>query len=83
MTDPTPERIAVMKRTLLSSESSRRNKLALLASYLLEAPRLLWLWRGQPYRSRLAVSFNEGASFQDCKSFDEDVLPLMKDMKDG
>lgn len=83
MLTPSQARIDAMRRTLLSSDNSRRNKRALIASYLLEAPRLLWLWRGQPYRSRLAVSFNEGASFQDCKSFDEDVLPLMKDMKDG
>ena len=75
--------MADMRRVLLGPETSRRNKMALISGYLLEHTRLLWVWRGQPYRSRLCVSFNKGASFEECKSFDEDVLPLMKAGNDG
>lgn len=66
------------RAALLGKETSRRNKMALLAQYKLEGERVEWQWAGVPYRSRLQVSI-DGYPYLTCSSFDEDVLPLMED----
>ncbi len=73
------ETVNKLRRTaLLSSQTSRRNKIALLAQYAAEGEPVTWAWKGEPYESRLMVSI-DAAPMQECKSYDEDVKPLLKD----
>lgn len=64
------------RRALLGQETARRNKLALLATYLSEGLPVEWQWKGEPYESRLQVRF-EGGEWQTCKSYDEDIRPFL------
>lgn len=70
----TKDRVAA----LLGKQTARRNKLALIAAYWADGEQVEWMWAGEPYNSRLLVSI-EGGSFQACKSYDEDIRPLLKD----
>lgn len=65
------------RRALLSTETSRRNKMALLARYRSEGDPIEHQWRGDPYNSRLLVSF-EGGPWLPCMSYDEDTRPQLK-----
>ena len=79
MSSDIPSRKSVsreQRRALLSQETSRRNKLALLATYLSEGLPVEWAWKGEPYESRLQVRF-EGGEWQTCKSYDEDIRPFL------
>lgn len=66
------------RKALLGSETSRRNKLALYASYVAESERVEYKWVGQPYESRLAFRFEGQGDFLVAKSWDEDILSKMK-----
>lgn len=66
------------RAALLGKGTSRRNKMALLAQYEADGEPVTWAWKGEPYESRLMVSI-DGGPMQECKSYDEDVKPLLKD----
>ena len=66
------------QRALVGSGTSRRNKMALLAQYVSEGEPVMWRWQGEPYESRLQVSIC-GGPFVSCKSYDEDIKPLLLD----
>lgn len=52
--------------------------MALLAQSRLNHEPVAWQWEGAPYRSRLLVSFGNGA-FLRCNSYDEDIHARLKD----
>jgi hypothetical protein len=62
---------------LLGSGTSRRNKMALLAQYVADGENVVFKWKGEAYESRLLISF--GGDFVECKSYDEDIKPFLKD----
>ena len=61
------------KRYLLSSETSRRNKMHLLADSIARGDIVEWKWAGVSYNSRLMIRI-DGGEWLVCKSFDEDIL---------
>jgi len=65
------------RKALLGKETSRRNKMALLAQYYADGEQIKHQWSGKPYESRLMVSF-DGGDFYYCKSYDEDVRPFLE-----
>lgn len=67
-----------MWRALIGPQTSRRNKIALLAQCVLDGERVEWQWEGVPYNSRLWVSV-DGIPYLRCQSFDEDVHSKLKD----
>ncbi len=71
----TKERMAA----ILGKDTSRRNKLALIADSLGCGDQVLYEWSGTPFNSRLLVAFvGSSQQWMECKSFDEDVLPKYK-----
>lgn len=71
-----------MRRALLGKETSRRNKMALLAQCVLDGERVTHRWVSDPYNSRLQLCFNPGEFLErwlTCQSFDEDVHEKMAD----
>lgn len=50
--------------------------MALLADSVARGHAVEWEWEGKPYKSRLLVCFHNFL-LEQCKSFDEDILPLM------
>lgn len=73
----TPDQI----KSLTGKQTSRRNKMALLAQYVSEGLSITWKWQGAPYESRLLISVESGC-FVECKSYDEDVRPKLKSGKE-
>jgi hypothetical protein len=72
MTIPTTHR-----RALMSSDTSRQNKLWLVTAWH-ERWFMEWRWQGEPMRSRMAFRFEPSAAFAEAQSFDEDVVPTLK-----
>lgn len=69
----------VRRRALLSSQTSRQNKLWLATAWHhFDQVFLEWKWRGDYMRSRLCFRFAPGEEFVDAKSYDEDVVPTLK-----
>jgi hypothetical protein len=66
------------RAALAGATTSRRNKMALLAQYIADGEQVEWEWQGEPYNSRLMVRFDDGPWLA-CKSYDEDIRPLLKD----
>jgi hypothetical protein len=72
-------KLTVFQRSrLLSSQTSRQNKLWIAATLKAQGKALYWRWAGEPRRSRLQFLFDANGSWYTAKSFDEDVLPLYK-----
>ena len=65
------------RRALLGPHTSRRNKLALIASYRAEGEDVTWGWMGAPFESRLMV-WIDGEVGKLCLSYDEDIRPKLK-----
>lgn len=68
---------------LLNHETSRPNKLALFAEYQSRGFYLERRWAGEPLRSRLCFRFSPADRFFEAKSYEEDVVPLLKDRMRG
>jgi len=68
---------------LLSSQTSRANKLALLAEHRSLGRFVDWRWQGAPMRSRLEFRFSPRDRFFEAKSYEEDIAPLLKDRMGG
>lgn len=68
---------ADFRRALMSSDTSRQNKMWLAASW---SQRFFveWRWQGAPMRSRMAFRFEPGSEFAEAKSFDEDIVPTFE-----
>lgn len=64
-------------RVLLGPETSRPNKLALVAEHRRRGFVVRYAWRGLPLRSRLAFSFGPGEPLLDAESYEDDVAPLL------
>jgi len=68
-----------LRKTLLSSDSSRQNKIWLArgwkesSGYFVE-----YRWAGEYMQSRLEFQFEHGGEFVKAKSYDEDVFPKLK-----
>lgn len=67
------------RMALLGPSTSRRNKVALIAQYEADGEAFSWMWKGEPYESRLLVQFGDGGPWRECQSYDEDVRPKLKD----
>jgi hypothetical protein len=67
-----------LRAALLSSETSRRNKMWLACNFKSSGGYLYWHWKGEPYRSRLIFNFFPGDIDRVALSYDEDVLPKLK-----
>jgi hypothetical protein len=67
------------RHALLSSENSRRNKMALLAGYLSNSIYVKHQWAGVQYNSRMKFQFAVDGEWLQAKSYDEDIKPLLKD----
>lgn len=66
------------RKALMGSQTSRANKLALIAAYRAEGEDVTWGWEGEPMNSRLMVAI-DGDILRRCKSYDEDVKPTLVD----
>lgn len=68
------------RQALLGPQTSRRNKMALIAAYEAEGEEFSWMWKDEdrPYECRLLVAFGDG-SLRECQSYDEDIKPKLKD----
>ncbi len=67
------------RRALLSSETSRQNKLWLATAWQqCDGIFIEWRWRGEYMNSRLCFRFGPDEAFVDAKSYDEDVVPTLK-----
>ena len=64
------------QRVLLGRETSRANKLALVAEYRRVGYRIQWKWCGEPRRSRLSFCFL--VFWTESKSYEDDVAPLLQ-----
>lgn len=75
-----------LRFALLSDTTSRRNKMALLAQCQLDNIDVEYCWKGTAYETRLLVLFDQTfcdtVQWQQCKSYDEDVRPLLKSGKE-
>lgn len=69
------------KLAILGKETSRRNKLHLIADANAHGHHVWTSWAGTPFNSRLRVAFDNGP-WMECKSFDEDVLCQYKSGKE-
>lgn len=67
-----------MIRALLGSQTSRRNKMALLAQCVADHEDVQWCWKGSEYESRLLVLLPGADQWRQCRSYDEDVRPLLE-----
>lgn len=67
------------KRALLSKDTSRQNKLWLVAGWThFHGWFIEYKWKGVLGNSRLLFRFSENENFTEAESFDEDVLPTFK-----
>lgn len=66
------------RKAILLSETSRRNKIALITQYQADGEYVTWCWHGHPYESRLLVIIDDGPVLT-CKSYDEDIRPTLRD----
>jgi hypothetical protein len=66
------------QRSLMSDGTSRHNKLWLLTGWKAVGYWFEWKWQGEPGRSRMMFSFEPGQPFKAARSFEEDVLPMLK-----
>ncbi len=64
---------------LLGPQTSRANKLALVAEYQSRGAFVRYTWAGVPMRSRLLFWFDPLGLLCAAKSYEEDVAPLLKD----
>ena len=62
---------------LLNQETSRANKLALVADHDSRGYFVEHLWKGEPMRSRLTFRFSPSDRFFEARSYEEDVAPLL------
>lgn len=69
-------RMQTIVNVLTSKYNSRRNKMALLAHYRSLGYDIPHKWAGEPYNSRLLLQFD--GEWVACKSYDEDIRPLLK-----
>lgn len=69
------------RMALLGPQTSRRNKMALIAQYEADGEDFSWMWKDEarPYECRLLVQFNDGGPWRECQSYDEDIRPKLKD----
>lgn len=68
---------------LLNHKTSRPNKLALCAEYACRGFFLEWRWKGAPMRSRFEIRTSPEDRFFECKSYEEDVAPLLDERTKG
>jgi hypothetical protein len=67
------------RNALMSSDTSRQNKLWLATAWAHAYPWFLeWKWAGRYMRSRLLFRFAPGDEFQRAESFDEDIVPTFE-----
>ncbi len=66
------------QRCLMSSDTSRHNKLWLLTGWRARGFDFEWKWQGEPGRSRMMFSFEPGQLCKAARSYEEDVLPTLK-----
>jgi hypothetical protein len=68
-----------LRHALMSSDTSRQNKLWLATAWKHAYPWFLeWKWAGAYMRSRLCFRFAPDAEFTAAESFDEDVVPTFE-----
>ncbi len=67
------------RHALIGTETSRRNKIAILAQCAADRDEVEWKWQGDPYNSRLMIKWGRSGIFECCRSYDEDVKPFLKD----
>lgn len=87
MSESSPEPLSILRPTittearqvLLSKLTSRQNKLWLATSYRdCDGWFIEWQWQGAHMHSRLSFRFGPEEPFVMAKSYDEDVVPLLK-----
>ncbi len=71
------------KHSLLSSDTSRQNKIWLATGWShFHGWYIEWKWKDRPMRSRMMFRFSPDEEFVEAKSFDEDVKVKFKSGKD-
>lgn len=70
-----------LRHSLLSSDTSRQNKLWLVTGWIHVGYDVDWMWVGEPMKSRMAFRFERDGKFIKAKSYDEDILTKLKDPK--
>ncbi len=68
----------LQRQRLLTTETSRQNKIWLAITLVADGFMLNWRWQGEPRRSRLQFQFCSMGFWHTAGSFDEDILPTYK-----